>query len=66
MKTKIINYLLTKQWILSIVMWRLLIVILFIPCLIIDVVGIIPMLILMKMDKDNSPYPYIQYLIELW
>ena len=51
---------------IGIVMWRLLIVLLIIPCLITDIVGLIPMLILTKMDKDNSPFPYIQYLIELW
>ena len=51
---------------IGIVMWRFLLLILIIPCLIVDIVGIIPMLILMAMNKDNSPYPYTQYVIELW
>jgi hypothetical protein len=56
----------TKALNIGIVMWRFLLLILIIPCLIVDIVGIIPMLILMAMNKDNSPYPYTQYVIELW
>ena len=51
---------------IGIVMWRFLIVALIIPCLIADIVGLIPMIILAKMDSDNCPFPYIQYLAELW
>ena len=56
----------TKALNIGIVMWRFLLLILIIPCLIVDIVGIIPMLILRAMNKDNSPYPYTQYVIELW
>ena len=56
----------TKALNIGIVMWRFLLIILIIPCLVADIVGLVPMLIMMKMDKDNSPYPYLQYLFELW
>jgi uncharacterized integral membrane protein len=56
----------TKALNIGIVMWRFLLLLLIIPCLIVDIVGLIPMLILIAMNKDNSPFPYIQYVFELW
>lgn len=56
----------TKALNIGIVMWRFLLILLIIPCLAADIVGLIPMLIMTKMDEDNSPYPYMQYLFELW
>jgi len=46
--------------------WRFILILLILPCLIVDAVGIIPMLILISMDKDNSPTPLLQHLVELW
>ena len=51
---------------IGIVMRRFFLLLLIIPCLIVDIVGLIPMLILIRMNKDNSPYPYLQYVFELW
>jgi len=56
----------TKALNIGVVMWRFLLLLLIIPCLIVDIVGLIPMLILIAMDKNNSPFPYIQYVFELW
>tara|TARA_Y100000389_G_scaffold158424_1_gene159876 strand:+ start:290 stop:490 length:201 start_codon:yes stop_codon:yes gene_type:complete len=56
----------TKALNIGIVMWRFLLILLIIPCLAADIVGLIPMLIMTKMDEDNSPYPYMQHLFELW
>ena len=56
----------TKALNIGVVMWRFLLLLLIIPCLIVDIVGLIPMLILIAMDKNNSPFPYIQHVFELW
>lgn len=55
-----------KVFTLGLFMWHVIIILLIIPCIIVDIIGLIPMIILRSMDKDNSPYPYIQYLIEMW
>ena len=51
---------------IGVVMWRFLVILLVIPCLIVDIIGLLPMIIMTKMDEDNSPYPYMQYLVKLW
>ena len=51
---------------LGIIMWRFLLILLIIPCLIADLIGLIPMLILTLMDKDNGPSPYLYYIFDLW